>query len=138
MRRALSTARVRTASARAASPVVGTGAGAPAAYGSARVPLVVVVAVGAGACRGGETATTTGTSSAGRIVVDRSIGPVSIGLARQRVVRLLGRPDSTLAVGSRPAIASTARARGTLARYRSHGGALLIVYDSRGRVASME
>ena len=74
--------------------------------GPARVPLVVVVAVGAGACRRAETPTTTGTSSAGRIVVDRSIGPISIGLARQPVVRLLGRPDSAAGGGSTVAVGS--------------------------------
>jgi hypothetical protein len=71
-------------------------------------------------------------SSEGRIVVDRSIGPISIGLARQRVVRLLGRPDTSLAVRSAP------REPGTLARYRAPGADLLIVYDSSGRVASIE
>jgi hypothetical protein len=98
----------------------------------AQVPLVVVVAVGAGGCRHAETATPTGASSAGRIVVDRSIGPVSIGIARQRVVRLLGPPDTSIAVRS------TTREPGTLARYGSHGADLSIVYDSRGRVASIE
>jgi hypothetical protein len=98
----------------------------------AQVPLVVVVAVGAAGCRHAETATPTGASSAGRIVVDRSIGPISIGIARQRVVRLLGPPDTSIAVRS------TTREPGTLARYGSHGADLSIVYDSRGRVASIE
>jgi hypothetical protein len=98
----------------------------------ARVSLVPVVAVGAGGCGGAETATPTGTNAAGRIVVDRSIGPVSIGDARRRVVRLLGPPETALAVRS------TAREPGTLARYRSHGADLQIVYDANGRVASIE
>jgi len=97
-----------------------------------RVPLVALVAVGAGACRGSDDGGTTGTGSGGRIVVDRSIGPVSIGLARQRVVRLLGPPDESIAVRS------TARDPGTLTRYMSHGANLMIVYDSGGRVASIE
>jgi len=106
MRRALSTARVRTASARAASLVVGTGAGAPAAYGSGSGTAGRRGRRRRRSLPGAETPTTTGTSSAGRIVVDRSIGRISIGLARQPVVRLLGRPDSAAGGGSTVAVGS--------------------------------
>jgi hypothetical protein len=98
----------------------------------ALLPLPVVFAVGAGACGGGATTTTPGVSPEARIVVGQSIGPISIGLTKRRVIGLLGRPQSSFAVFS------TARGPGTLARYESHGAELRIVYDSTGRVASIE
>jgi hypothetical protein len=99
---------------------------------SAAAPFaaLVSVALGTAACGGRSTTSTTTTGS--KIVVNHSVGPISIGLDRRQVSRLLGRPESTLAVFS------SAREPGTLARYRSHGADMLIVYDSAGRVASIE
>jgi hypothetical protein len=65
-------------------------------------------------------------------VVDRSIGPISIGLPERRVLGLLGRPLSSFRSKS------AGDAAGTVAQYRSKGGELLIGYDSSGHVASIE
>jgi hypothetical protein len=94
---------------------------------AAPVAVLAGIAMGAAAC-----GSPSSTSSSSSIVLNRSVGPISIGLDRQHVDRLLGRPESTLAVFS------TRREPGTLARYRSHGADLLVVYDSSGRVASIE
>ncbi len=94
--------------------------------------LLVVFAVGVAACGGGAATTTVGARAPAGIVVDRSIGPVSIGLAERRVIGLLGRPKTSFPVYS------GSRKPGTLAHYESHGGELLIIYDATGHVASIE
>jgi hypothetical protein len=65
------------------------------------------------------------------VVVNRSIGGVSIGDARAEVEEALGRPASTvaLALGGQD---------GRLLRYRSHGAPLLVTLDATGRVVSIE
>jgi hypothetical protein len=101
----------------------------------ARCLLLVALLAGAEGCGGKSsksTTTTTGAKAGAAIVVDRSIGRVSLGLPQQRVVAMLGQPASTLH------IFSTSLEPGTLARYESHGADLLIVYDSSGHVASIE
>jgi hypothetical protein len=100
------------------------------------VAFLAAIAIGAEAC--GSTAKPSTaepvatTPAAARIVVDRSIGPVSIGMPERQVTRLLGRPVSRLRIESTPGHP------GTLARYEAHGGELSIVYDSGRRVASIE
>jgi hypothetical protein len=104
---------------------------------AATVAVSAGAAVGMSACGGHPSpastrATTTAATPSRRIVVNRSVGPISMGLERRAVLRRLGRPLSTLAV------VSIGRLPGTMARYRSHGADLLITYDSTGRVVSIE
>jgi Divergent InlB B-repeat domain len=65
------------------------------------------------------------------IVVDRSIGGVAIGMTQPEVEAILGEADST------PAVALRGGGAGLLARYRAHGGLLLVEYAG-GHVVSVE
>src|SRR4051794_39886347 len=94
--------------------------------------LAVFFAAGTTGCGGGAETTTGAATARPGIVVDRSIGPISIGLHERRVIRRLGRPDSSLPVFA------TDREPGTLARYESHGAELQVVYDSTGHVVSIQ
>jgi hypothetical protein len=66
------------------------------------------------------------------VVLDRSVGGISLGMTDDPVRELLGRPLSTVTL-------SLGDGRsGRLARYRSHGGLLLVTFDGAGRVVSIE
>jgi uncharacterized repeat protein (TIGR01451 family) len=81
------------------------------------------------------TATTTTASTPSfppGVVLDSSIGPVSIGESEQRVLDALGPPLSTLT------IELPGGKRGKLARYHLHGALFLITYDATGHVVSIE
>jgi hypothetical protein len=66
------------------------------------------------------------------VVLDRSIGGISIGMTEAAVEKLVGPPRSKLGV-------SLGNGKhGRFVRYRSHGKPLLVTYDASGRVASIE
>jgi hypothetical protein len=66
------------------------------------------------------------------VVLDRSIGGISIGMRKTGVVTLLGMPSSRLA------ISLGGGKSGLTVRYRAHGAPLLITYDRSGRVVAIE
>jgi YD repeat-containing protein len=69
----------------------------------------------------------------GAVVLNHSIGGVSIGMSEAAVDKLIGHtPSSTLR------LALGGGKSGHYARYRSHGGAFLVTYDSTGHVLSIE
>src|SRR5207253_6731397 len=65
-----------------------------------------------------------------RIVIDRSIGPVSIGMTRPAAEAVVGKPRSTLL------IVLGQGHTGLLGRYVN--GSLLVTYDEGGHVAAIE
>jgi hypothetical protein len=79
-----------------------------------------------------KTVSSAGSGAGTSVVVNRSIGPIAIGMTRPRVTALLGRPKSTLT------ISSSVGEPGTLARYVSHGAPLQVVFGSDGRVVSVQ
>jgi hypothetical protein len=66
------------------------------------------------------------------VVINESIGSIALGMAEAEVIAQLGEPSSTLE------LTLGGGKKGRFVRYRSHGGWLLITYDSSGRVASIE
>ena len=77
-------------------------------------------------------APTTPTNPPPNIVVDESVGGVSIGMSEAAVVALLGPPSSTLTL-------SLGNGKtGLFAHYHEHGGDFLVTYDSSGHVISIE
>ena len=96
---------------------------------SAGSALLAIAGVG---CGGGGDTTRSAAAPRPSIVVDHSIGPISIGLTEQRVIRRLGRPESSVAVRA------TDREPGTLARYESRGAELQVVYDATKHVVSIQ
>ena len=66
------------------------------------------------------------------VVVDRSIGPIAIGMTRARVTALLGRPKSTLTIWASPG------EPGSLAQYVSHGAPFQVEFGSNARVVSIQ
>jgi hypothetical protein len=72
-----------------------------------------------------------GSADTPTIVVDQSIGGVSIGMSEDDVVAQYGAPDDTLEIAVRGG------GTGTLAHYHVHDGVLIVVYAG-GRVVSVE
>jgi hypothetical protein len=66
------------------------------------------------------------------VVLDRSIGGISIGMTEAAVEKLVGPPRSKLGVSLGNG------EQGRFVRYRSHGKPLLATYDASGRVVSIE
>jgi YD repeat-containing protein len=66
------------------------------------------------------------------VVINQTIGPVSIDMTETEVEQLIGEPSSTLTL-------SFGHGRhGRLARYTLHGGLYLVTYDAAGRVVSIQ
>ena len=77
-------------------------------------------------------ASTTGLQPQANVVVDRSIGGISIGMTEADVTKLYGEPSSTLTVTLGGGLT------GHSVRYTIDGAPFLITYDSHGRVVSVE
>jgi hypothetical protein len=105
------------------------GSRAPLHYrGAVKRALALAAALGLVALAGVSVASTGATHP--RIVIDRSIGPVSIGMTRTAVEAALGKPRSTLVVELGQG------QTGLLVRYLR--GALLVTYDGTAHVAAIE
>jgi uncharacterized repeat protein (TIGR02543 family) len=72
-----------------------------------------------------------GSADTPTIVVDRSIGGISIGMSQADVVVQYGVPDDSLEIALRGG------GTGTLVHYHVHGGLLIVVYAG-GRVVNIE
>jgi uncharacterized repeat protein (TIGR01451 family) len=66
------------------------------------------------------------------LTLNHSIGGISIGMTEAAVLKLYGKPLATLAISLGGGLT------GKSVRYRIHGAPLLIVYDSKGHVVSIE